>query len=516
MLIFDAMTNGRPSARFAVFGSCRVRNPLMDVAKANLVTSRFGESRGLTHSAPEALQMLRAYRGEISIPDWLAPLAFERDRSPRPTPEIEALLKSVDVFLVEVCESKYIRYHDYFLQQNYFARNFIKRNSQALMPWYRNFGQGRPVNDELVESTIAALGASGTPADDDMKDILRHAHIEASNGKSVLEAMRSLVEMYPRPWIFMSHFTIPGDDGAIMRDRRQLASDVESAARAVGARFFDPTWFIEQFGRENVLDANGADIFEYAAPFQETVSRKVLSLVDQTVRATPAFRAREAAEARNAEVERIATSLNESMIGFFRERMERMGVDESGLYNHYKTWLERRDLVSPSVETAKFILERVPNTAKIVVLKAGLGQLGFLLAEAGHPVTICEQTESRYRAIKDFEAFLTSDRGSEPGKRYHAEVVHGWFPGKESAGGLAVAEHFTGAAEPGQEEKVASRFAAFDQVIVRPRTFLNIRETPQTQSDGLALLQNIGFGKITKIPQSELVLLERGKALETA
>jgi len=96
-----------------VVGSCRVHGPLR---------GRPGYQRpivGYTHTAKEAIQRIRFVRGEVSIPNAVAPFVFARQQTPVVTAAHRKSLDSADVVVVEVCSAKDVFLDGYSLNLNY-------------------------------------------------------------------------------------------------------------------------------------------------------------------------------------------------------------------------------------------------------------------------------------------------------------------------------------------------------------------------------------------------------------
>src|SRR4051794_31349715 len=105
MLIFNLPPNRAtrgPLRRVGVLGSCRVKNPIKLLAKADDVSIEYYE-RPFSHTSAEALQCLRFFRRELKIPEYCAPFIFEREMPPATSAGVKRLVDTVDTFVVEVC-----------------------------------------------------------------------------------------------------------------------------------------------------------------------------------------------------------------------------------------------------------------------------------------------------------------------------------------------------------------------------------------------------------------------------
>lgn len=99
--------------RLYVIGSCRVHGPLRNKSGYQRVIP------GYTHTAKEAIQRLRFIRGEVQIPDRIAPYVFSRPKAPIVTDAHRRALQSSDVVIVEVCSAKDALYDGFWLNVNY-------------------------------------------------------------------------------------------------------------------------------------------------------------------------------------------------------------------------------------------------------------------------------------------------------------------------------------------------------------------------------------------------------------
>lgn len=101
--------------RFYVVGSCRVHGPLRAKVGYQPVLP------GYTHTAKEAIQRLRFVRGDLQIPNPVAPYVFSRRVAPKVSRKHLQALENSDVTLVEICSSKEVSRDGYWLNLNYAA-----------------------------------------------------------------------------------------------------------------------------------------------------------------------------------------------------------------------------------------------------------------------------------------------------------------------------------------------------------------------------------------------------------
>lgn len=513
MIIFDTPVRYGASPRVGIIGSCRSRNCFIKLGQAGRIANALLD-RPLTHSAPDAVQALAFFRGERSVPDFAAKYIFEKDR-PAVGEWTRDLVDSVDVFVVEVCERKYVRYRDWYFQLNYFNRQFVQEHAAHLLPWFRNFAQKKPADPALVDATIESLVKAGVAVTSEVRSILAETVLVEPDAGAIEGFLRQLTDRSQHRWILLSHFAIPGDEGAVMRDRRGLAADLAGIAQRLGMRFFDPTQFIVEHGRKHVLDADGADIYEWAPNFIATVGERLIRLACEEHGASaaetnppPAPRADDPIAV--DELNTLADTLNGKMLEFVAEKVPLLGVEKGGIYNnHVAFWLNQKDLMSSARKLATFILNYVPDAQSVTVVKGGLGQLAFLLAQAGFRVTVTEPNDARHRVLSAFAERLAAD---DPGLSARLRVIHGLFPPEteSTAGSLAVADMFVDEAQPIDEAQALAAFARFTHVIVTPRTFLKLRKGPGEQHAAAQLFKP-GFS-VRELPRLDIAYMQRDAA----
>ena len=74
---------------------------------------------GYTHTAKEAIQRIRFVRGELKIPNRVAPYVFSRPHAPLVGRKHRKALASSDIVLVEICSAKEVSINGYWLNLNY-------------------------------------------------------------------------------------------------------------------------------------------------------------------------------------------------------------------------------------------------------------------------------------------------------------------------------------------------------------------------------------------------------------
>ena len=286
MVIFELPADSAGEGlRASVLGSCRVRNPIFTLRDRGDLKI-FAEGPTPTHTVGEALQTLDIVLGERQIPDALSPYIFETERTPAMHRLSKTLREGVDVFVLEVSDDKLFSYGDIHFNQNFVARNLIQAQRGALLDWYRQICRGATADEECVQAALAKMREGGLRHDGHMADLLRGVRLEREDGEEINQSLAALIAKAGGRWIVVGAVAVPGHEGAIMRDRRDLNAKLEKAGAHCGATFFDPSQLIADHGQANVLAAQGADIYEYADEFFPMLGEILVGMVRAAAPAT--------------------------------------------------------------------------------------------------------------------------------------------------------------------------------------------------------------------------------------
>lgn len=522
MIVFD-LAHSNKTHRIAIIGSCRVRTPILTLKSLGELELLINQP-ALTHSFLEGRQNMRHAWGEARVPDVFAPYIFETDTSPAPEKYPRKILDEVDTVLVEMCDSRQIRKDEWLFQSNYFSRQFVQKHAAELLEWYRAFSKGKEISSELIETTLEKLRVSGA-ATSAAEDILRNARLEMPDRDKVIEDAKSLAADRSKRWIFLSHFVVEDNHGAIMEDRRRLATYVKDAADAVGAEFFNPSRLLAHYGREKVLRGGGTDIYEYDWDFIPIVGEIILNIIRQGVGADlklpPLSRdsqtsakptsSRAQPDAKSGGIEQSAERINKLLVRLHNDRLKTLGLKNSGLYDHFRTLLEAGQVVRPrDIEVARLLADELPLYANYTVLKAGLGVVPLLLALEGLKSTALEVSGPRVEAINAGISAIAVTRKNVVGK-VRAEI--GLLPETAEDGpALCVAVGYVSRGAELERERVLDQLAQFDALLIEPRTFLWHRSTVD-QADLRDELQGIGFAHLSEVSDGLLFASKNAVAL---
>lgn len=514
MVIFELPSNAeRIGLRAASLGSCRVRNPLYVLRDRGDLRICDG-ALAATHTAAEALQTLRLISGETHIPDELAPYVFETEKTPSTERLAQTLKGGVEVFLLEVCDDKQFSYGEVLLQQNFVSRELVQAHHGALLAWYREICQGRKPDEALIEASLDRLRAGGFRHDTWMADLLRGLRLRRHGEDELARTLGEMMERMKGRWAVVGAITVPGHEGATMHDRRLLNEKIAEAARQCGATFFDPSGFVSAYGRETALDANGANINEYAETFYPTVGETLVSLARTGrpgARADPATSPLDGAKNVSPGAQaRLIERLDPGMVNLHRRRLAALGLEASGLYAHYKSRLDQGSLITPRERFAFDLIDAyLPPYDRYVVMRAGLGELAVVLAASGRRVLACEPNSNRRAAIEAGATHLQEIGLLAPGLLTTVGTLTPEEPlvGRVLGVGLDVAHVRTEASAAPHLENIRS----FEALLIDLRLFVRIRETFAEQTVLSETLQAMGFDSRRDYPAEGLFWFRRSE-----
>ncbi len=410
------------------------------------------------------------------------------------------ILEDVDAFLFEMSELRQIRYRDVSFQIQAFTSNFISKHGSAVLPWYRLFSQGLPVSDELVQETLSKLTNLAGEERELTGSILREARLEVMDVESTKHAIVELTSGSPDRWTFVSHFVVPGLAGTLMQGRAELRAVLAEAAAATGAGFFDPSEIVATYGRETVLANRGADIYHYDPEFQSTIAE----ILVQHLRARDGRKVARKPPSEDVSIQVVGGALNALLISLHRERLRDLDVDGSGLHQHYAALLEQHQIVSKGVvDTVDLILKFLPSFDCYHVLRAGLGEMAFLLAAFGCKVTAFDPFSTRLSAIKAGVAHLKACNFPNAGDlTANLATVPDVAEGRRT---LAVATHLLITASSQEEEAILARLEKYDAILFDPALLVRARESHEERESLIDRFRRSGFTHIRDYPRLGLI-----------
>ncbi len=500
MRVFDLVGNiygQRAGTRVAVIGTCRILSPFEQLMEVGRATRVWLNHDCATDTFGEALQAIRYTRGEIDIPDAFRPLVFSLPNAHVRSDVDRRALESVDAVFVEISDLRHISHDPFYFQANSFYREFVSKYGAPLLPWYRAFSLGLPITEELVATAMEKLADRSAGELVEIEKVLRHTTVKTTDVSSALDLLDKIVFDRAKRWILVSHFSVPGMGGTQMADRSRLIEVVQDTAVKSGVAMFDPTVILKQLGREAALASEGRDIYHYNPNIYEFVGDELLRAGGLITGTPVAGTGREVRKVSRPAAE-AAEWVNSTLMQLHTERVASMGVDESGLYAHYKGLLDKGQLAGPSESMlGQLLLDVLPRFECYDVLRAGLGEMAFLLARLGLRVGGYEPNPNRFAAMYSGMVKFGNDDPDMMRRITIGQTVVPDVPPKSDT--IGVVHHLIGF-RPDQEDGLLDQLANYDALLLDPRIFVFSRKTEQEKAAITESLRKRGFTQVREFP----------------
>jgi hypothetical protein len=504
--------------RVLAFGGCTLGGPFDALAardrrflRAPLSTG--GETPGI-FSFGEIFQLLAVYRGEIDPPPEIRPLiGMEPEFQPVPG---AGSLDVVDAVLVEPSSAYELKFRGYSINRSAVTnlvydplRHADPELYKLVYHWYEKglVAGNHDVRQDRAEKLIARL-PERLPNPELAAAVLREL---VSYPTDVPAAMQRLRQEITKPIGVLVYTFRYMADGRPVSWPREFIDTVVKSAEQLGLPMLEPWRVVQAHGvrvamqedlrhyREDFLPAMGIPIGDFAhrvAGEAEPDRRLVTPATPTPTWATEA-----------------AKCVDSVLIPLHGRRVAELGIDDSGLYDHYKLLLDRGQFATPAVTgLVETIAQSLPRFAVYHVLRAGLGELAFTLGATRRKVVACESEALRFRALQaglealgakvpDVASFVSSS----------PEAIPQVSP--ENANDvLCVAVHLMGYYRQDEQERALEQLSRYSALLIQPRTFLKLRDDPQEQKDAVDALRSRGFTVLRQLPQDLLYCAKPGSA----
>ena len=445
MRLYDSLVRDQPSFPIGVIGSCRGHHPLPIQVERGVMRSGWLDGF-VTHTSGEALQNLEFNLGKRELAPELMPFVNSRPEASLGVKGSSARIGRVPRWIMEISSARSIKCGNAHFQQNFFARNFVRKFGPPLMPWWRAVSLGRKVTEDIVATAMAGLGASGVASEPWMEAILRNATLAEDTPEQVYENLAAIKAHLPNAETIMivSHFVVEDDASSTTAMRRTLNEQLRDICRQFGFLFFDPTVLVSRYGRETALADDGVNIYEYSRPFNDVVSDELMKALgtptedkkSAAVAGGMVSSARDASQDVAEMVEGSADRVQSFLLSFAKDRLQRMGAEASGLLNLYEVRVERGKLLTSrdKLFATQIMQACLDYYTKFVCYRSGLGELVFTFYDLGIPAIGFEPARTRRNAAIDAGKRLVEQGMIDaPGPAF-VDKANGQF----AAGGRAV------------------------------------------------------------------------------
>lgn len=204
----------------------------------------------------------------------------------------------------------------------------------------------------------------------------------------------------------------------------------------------------------------------------------------------------------------LVRKVDAALVELHGRRLSELGIDGSGLFSHYAGLLSQEAILrTDEIGAFKLVREELPLYAGYAVLRAGLGELAFLINSAGLRVTACEPNAARVAALKAGLGSLVASKVVD-GKIF--TIAPGFVPDRVDARPLlGIATDFVFDLSLEQDQAFCRGLQQFDGLLINPRLFIRLREQPSEQRAVTEFLQSLGFAEAKKFPHEQMVYFAR-------
>lgn len=206
--------------------------------------------------------------------------------------------------------------------------------------------------------------------------------------------------------------------------------------------------------------------------------------------------------------DQLVRKLDGALVEFHSRRLPELGVDGSGLFAHYASLLSQGGVLrADELHAFRLVREALPMYGGYTVLRAGLGELAFLLNGAGLRVTACDPNAARIEALKAGLDHLVALKLVD---RETFGVASGFVPDRAEAQPLlGVATDFAFNLPLEQDPDFCRGLRQFDGLLINPRLFIRLRERPAEQHALSDFLQSLGFAETATFAAEQMIYFAR-------
>lgn len=269
----DASDHADNAAEFRVtaIGSCRVLSPLRRIGPHAGFTLDQAGVFGYVHSSTEALQQLRLMLDGTPIPEDLEPLVAPGLAD---NPALRSKHDPAHFYFIELSSAKLITIDGFAVQLNYFTRHFGDFFADRAVS--RQFWRLAQANDvKCMKDFLDGLEAYAA-LDADRRALLPRVRLTYATQPMLETDINAILDTVPRA-LFVTHFNATRSDLIPLKARAEYIALCRTALSAVGARYFDPSDYVEAFGQEDALDDPSSSLSHYAPEFEDYLSQHWLT-----------------------------------------------------------------------------------------------------------------------------------------------------------------------------------------------------------------------------------------------
>ena len=434
-----------------------------------------------------------------------------------PVPEARSL-SNADVVVVEPSTDTELTFHGFNVNRELVMvhvyeqlANLSPELRQLAYTWYNRgvIAKNAELQQETAKNLIAAF-----PEDIEHPELvvavlqeLRAEHINTA------EALATLKRLIRRPLGIVTYTFRYMPDGRPIYWPKEFADTVVTTSRELGLPIMEPCALVGVYG---VAKALKSDMRHYRDEFLPILAEETVKFAQYIINGGSAvFRSTDrhtgihefpeaAASGKSAEpaISSVSTAIaqvNAVLVGLHKQRLADLGAQESGLFEHYELRLREADEIADwnVAVLAELICQTLPRFDSYHVLRAGLGELAFVLAAMGMPAVAYEGNAYRYRAI---EAGLAALRDREPEIASRITIGQANLPELPAESNvLGIATHLVGYA-PEEEDQALAKLSHYKAILIEPRIFLRRRPSDDEQRQVIEAVRTRGLSYVRELP----------------
>ena len=510
--------------RALLLGGCSLHVPISDLLvrgeRSRLIPAPLSVGSGTPgiYTFDEIFQLIALYRRQVELPDVIKLLAgISPDFEPLPG---AGTFEEVDVALVELNSPHELSYRGFSVNRGAVLthvynplRDSSEASARLAHAWYEKGVIGG--NPDLQRTTAEQLITS-LPPNLENPSLVADVLLGLTAGPTdIPKAMLRLRDLINKPMGVIVYTFSYMPDGRPIHWPKNFDERVTGAAKELGLPIMEPWRLVQQHG---VKEALKGDLRHYRDEFLPAMADAIVEFARRVTDAGVAGGGgTRPSPASTEECGRpltgvaAAARVDSSLVPLHQRRVADLGVDGSGLFDHYKRLLDT-ERIAGSLGTgvlAQMIVQSLPRFDGYHVLRAGLGELAFVLATMGLRVQGCEPNGRRFGAV---EAGLQSLAESAPEIADRISISRETIPAAPSGDRtLCVANHLIGFAAD-EEEGALAALSAYGALLIEPRIFLRSRPTIDEQEDVVHVLRQRGFTFTRHFPRLGIVYCAKPEA----
>ncbi len=179
-----------------------------------------------------------------------------------------------------------------------------------------------------------------------------------------------------------------------------------------------------------------------------------------------------------------------------KQRIDDLGVTDSGAYNFYFARIDRNKLTSDTeIRLRDLILKSVDNIRSIHDLGAGIGSLAMSFASVGIKAVAIEREERRFKAMQAIHAAIAKEY-PEVAEKF--KLLFAPFPSESVKANIdsmtiAIATNFIATITPAQQLEIIQSMADYSTAFIDVQRFCEKRCTHEEYQDLINTFLENGF-----------------------